>query len=310
MRHLIRALRRYISSWTAPPPRVPSVAVSPQRIGIVHPGAMGISIAASAQNSGHQVYWASEGRSAATAKRATQFGLRDSHTLANLCAECSVIISVCPPHAAEAVAQQVAAHAFTGFYVDANAIAPQRVIRMSHTLTHAGATFVDGGIIGGPVRKPGGTCLYLAGPRAQEVADWFVGGPLGTRVLSTTIGQASALKMCMSAYSKCTGALLSAILATAEQWRLREALVQQWAQEDPAFAEYVIPRVREVTAKAWRFAGEMEEVAATFREAGLPGEFHAAAAIVYRRMTHFKGVQPTPELEEILAALTQPEPRN
>jgi 3-hydroxyisobutyrate dehydrogenase-like beta-hydroxyacid dehydrogenase len=284
--------------------------MSPQRIGIVHPGAMGISIAVSAQNSGHQVYWASEGRSAATAKRATQAGLRDSHTLANLCAECSVIISVCPPHAAETVAQEVAAHAFTGFYVDANAIAPQRVIRMSHTLTQAGASFVDGGIIGGPARKPGGTWLYLAGPRAQEVADWFVGGPLGTRVLSATVGQASALKMCMSAYSKCTAALLCAILGAAEQWRLREALLQQWAQEDPGFAEYVVPRVREVTAKAWRFAGEMEEVAATFREAGLPGEFHAAAAIVYRHLAHFKGAQPTPELEEVLAALTQHEPRN
>jgi hypothetical protein len=53
----------------------------------------------------------------------------------------------------------------------------------------------------------------------------------------------------------------------------------------------------------------MEEVAATFREAGLPGEFHAAAAIVYRHLTHFKGVQPTPELEEVLAALTQPDSR-
>ena len=308
MRHLISVLRRYISSWPAPAPRVPSVAKSPQRIGIVHPGAMGISIAVSAQNSGHHVYWASEGRSAATAKRAAQFGLRDSRTLANLCAECSVLISVCPPHVAEAVAQQVAALAFTGFYVDANAIAPQRVIRMSHALIHAGATFVDGGIVGGPAWEPGGTWLYLAGSRAHEVADWFIAGPLGTRVLSTTIGQASALKMCLSAYTKGTAALLCSILATAEQWRLREALVRQWVQDDPAFADYVVPRVRDVTARAWRFAGEMEEIAATFREAGLPGEFHAAAAIVYRRLTRFKDVQPTPELEEVLAALTQTVP--
>lgn len=309
MRHLISALRRYINRLVALPPRVPSVAMPPQRIGIVHPGAMGISIAVSAQNSGHHVYWASEGRSAATAKRATQFGLRDSHTLANLCADCSVLISVCPPHAAEAVAQQVAAHAFTGLYVDANAIAPQRVIRMSHALTHAGANFVDGGIVGGPAWEPAGTWLYLAGPRAHEVEDWFVAGPLGTRVLSTTIGQASALKMCLSAYTKGTAALLCAILATAEQWQLREALVKQWVQDDSAFADYAVPRVRDISARAWRFAGEMEEIAATFREAGLPGEFHAAAAIIYRRLTHFKDVQPTPELKEVLAALTQPESR-
>jgi len=30
-----------------------------RKIGILHPGNMGISIAASAQNSGHAIYWAS-----------------------------------------------------------------------------------------------------------------------------------------------------------------------------------------------------------------------------------------------------------
>lgn len=77
------------------------------RIGILYPGEMGISIAASAQKSGHQVYWASEGRSSATHDRATKFGLRDTHTVANLCTECAILVSVCPPHAAEAVAQRV-----------------------------------------------------------------------------------------------------------------------------------------------------------------------------------------------------------
>ena len=66
-------------------------------IGILHPGAMGISIAASAKNSGHVVYWASEGRSASTRTRREQQGLYDAGTLADLCATCSVIVSVCPP---------------------------------------------------------------------------------------------------------------------------------------------------------------------------------------------------------------------
>ena len=37
--------------------------MKPERIGILHPGAMGISLAATALNGGHDVYWASEGRS-------------------------------------------------------------------------------------------------------------------------------------------------------------------------------------------------------------------------------------------------------
>src|SRR5436309_1651050 len=109
-----------------------------QRIGILHPGEMGISIAASAQNSGCEVYWASEGRRQQTRERAEQFGLRDSRTLASLCAECPIVISVCPPHAAESLANDVLAAGFTGVYVDANAIAPQRTIKIGQTMSAAG----------------------------------------------------------------------------------------------------------------------------------------------------------------------------
>jgi hypothetical protein len=140
-----------------------------ERIGILHPGAMGISLAASAQNSGRQVAWASEGRSPATRDRASKLGLRDAGSLAVLCAECSVLVSVCPPHAAEAVARDVVACGFTGLYVDANAIAPRRAIQIGQAMAEAGITFVDGGIIGGPAWDPNRTWLYLAGPQADAM---------------------------------------------------------------------------------------------------------------------------------------------
>jgi hypothetical protein len=37
----------------------------------------------------------------------------------------------------------------------------------------------------------------------------------------------------------------------------------------------------------------------------MPGEFHAAAAEIYRRLVRFKDSRATPPLEEILAALLQ-----
>jgi 3-hydroxyisobutyrate dehydrogenase-like beta-hydroxyacid dehydrogenase len=266
---------------------------------------MGISIAASAQHSGQEVYWASEGRSPATRERAARFELRDAHTVAELCATCSILVSICPPHAAESVAHDVVASAFSGLYLDANAIAPQRALRMSQALMQAGVTFVDGGIIGGPAWQPGSTWLYLSGPAATTIAACFVSGPLETRVLGATIGTASALKMCFAAYSKGTTALLCAILATAERLGVREALEQQWSHDDAGFAEQATQRARQVTAKAWRFAGEMDEIASTFRDAGMPGDFHAAAAIVYRRLARFKDAAVTPTIEEVLAALLQ-----
>ena len=99
------------------------------KIGILHPGEMGISVAASAINSGHQVYWASENRSDKTRLRAEKYGLIEIDTLLQLCQTCEIIFCICPPHAAEDVANSVIEHGFKGYYLDANAISPQRAIK-------------------------------------------------------------------------------------------------------------------------------------------------------------------------------------
>ena len=274
-------------------------------IGILHPGEMGISIAASAKNSGCEVYWVSEGRRQPTRERAAQFGLRDAQTLTQLCVECPIIISVCPPHAAESLANDVVAAGFTGVYVDANAIAPQRTIKIGETMSRRSVTFVDGGIVGFPAWRPGTTCLYLSGPRAGEVASCFSAGPLDTKVMGATIGKASALKMCYAANTKGTVALLAAIVGAAETLGVREELFAQWKHDDAALPEQVQKRIQANTSKAWRFVAEMEEISKTFSEAGVPGEFHAAAANIYRRLARFKDSRTPPTLEDILNALTE-----
>jgi len=73
--------------------------------------------------------------------------------------------------------------------------------------------------------------------------------------------------------------------------------------DDQGFSEQVNRRVRRVTAKAWRFEGEMNEIAETFQAAGLPEEFHKAAAEIYRRMSGFKDSAETPSLENVLEIL-------
>jgi prephenate dehydrogenase len=91
------------------------------KIGILYPGQMGVSVAFSIKTSGYDVYWISEGRSRHTIERAQKVGLEDVVTLANLCKRCTTIISVCPPHLAEDVAQQVLGQKYSGNYLDANA---------------------------------------------------------------------------------------------------------------------------------------------------------------------------------------------
>ena len=276
-------------------------------VGILHPGEMGISMAACAQNSGNSVYWASQGRSAQTRTRAEKLNLLDAGTLAQLCATCSAIVCVCPPDAAEDMADGVLALGFTGLYIDANAISPGRTERVGLAMTAGGAAFVDGGIIGGPAWKPNRTWLYLSGEQAQEAAALFSAGPLETAVIGDEIGKASALKMCYAAYTKGTSALLCAILASAEALGVRADLEKQWSRGGSDFAEQTTNRVRRVTAKAWRFAGEMDEIADTFEQVGLPGGFHAAAGMIYERMARFKDLGCTPELDAVLDALLDPE---
>lgn len=276
-----------------------------KKVGILHPGAMGISVAATIKNGGHAIYWASEGRSAASAARATEHGLEDGSTVALLCQTCDILVSVCPPHAAEAVAREAVGHGFRGIYIDGNAISPMRAKQIAAIVTTAGATFVDGGIIGGPAWKRGTTWLYLSGDAAETAVSIFEAGPLETEVLGLEIGQASALKMCFAAYTKGTTALLSAILGAADNLGVWPALQEQWRRYEWDLADSAPERVRRVTAKAWRFAGEMEEIAATLEATGVPGGFHEAANLVYQRTAHFKNAPDVPELTAVLNALRQ-----
>ncbi len=272
-------------------------------IGFLHPGAMGISLAATAQNSGHTVYWASAGRSAQTQARAEEHNLIEIQSLNELCETCSVIVCVCPPHAAEEVARQTLEASFDGFYLDANAISPQRAKRIDRMMDEAGVMFIDGGIIGGPAWEPGRTWLYLSGEHAEQVTECFSEGPLETCIIGKEIGKASALKMCYAAYTKGTTALLCAILAAAEELGIRKDLERQWSRNGSDFADQTARRVKRATVKAWRFTGEMDEIATTFSGAGVPAGFHEAAGEIFRRLAHFKEEPEQPSLEQVLGAL-------
>lgn len=136
-------------------------------VGFLHPGEMGVSLAAAAQRTGHTVLWAAMGRSQRARQRAADQGLRDVGSLNSLCAVCEVIGRICPPHAADSVADDFLACGYRGTYVDAHAIFPQRARRIGERLRGAGASCVDGRIVGGPAWDPGETCLYLAGEEAE-----------------------------------------------------------------------------------------------------------------------------------------------
>lgn len=233
-------------------------------VGLLHPGEMGATIGNALVAVGHEVLWASAGRSDATRERAA--GFADVHTTAELCAAASVVFAVVPPHAALEVAEELPL--FGGIYVDANAIAPA-------TAAKAGAVverFVDGGIVGGPPDPR----LYLSGSEAETVAALFAGSQVEARV----VGDASALKVAYAGWTKGSAALLLALRAYAERTGVWDALGAEWPSE---LHERLASAERSAEKKGWRWIGEMEEIAAALETEQLPPGFHRAAAEMYRR---------------------------
>jgi 3-hydroxyisobutyrate dehydrogenase-like beta-hydroxyacid dehydrogenase len=251
-------------------------------VGVMHPGAMGSAVGA-ALTVCHEVLWASDGRSEATVQRARAAGLTDVGDVAALLGRAEVVLCICPPHAAQSVAERVAG--FGGLYVDANAVSPQTARDVGALLAPGRARFVDGGIIGPPPTQPGTTRLYLSGADAPAVAALFDTGPLQTVVLPGEAGAASALKLTYAAWTKGTAALLLAIRAAARAHGVEDALLSEWALSQPDLAARSAGAARAAAEKGWRWEGEMREVAATFADAGLPDGFHLAAADLFARAT-------------------------
>lgn len=256
-------------------------------VGVLHPGAMGASLGSALKPAAAAVVWAAAGRTQATSKRAELADLVGVPDVAAVARRCDVIISICPPHAAVDVAEQVAAalperSGPPPVYVEANAVSPATVRRIADLLGPA-ATLVDGAVIGPPAWQPGASVLWLAGPGAAPIAGLFAGSPFEARVLGPHPGAASALKACFALQSKALPALWLALDEAAERAGVAEALAGELRRSGIDLAGRLAEVESRLEDKAWRWVGEMEEAAAALAELGVPDGFSLAAAEVYRR---------------------------
>jgi 3-hydroxyisobutyrate dehydrogenase-like beta-hydroxyacid dehydrogenase len=263
-------------------------------IGLLHPGEMGAAVAGCLAGRGYQVLWVPAGRSPATAARAAAAGLTAAAgpdaagQAADLARRAGIILSICPPHAALPVARAVAAAAFTGIYVDANAVSPGTAREVAAAVESAGARYVDGGIIGSPPGAAGSTRLYLSGPHAGPVAALFAGTALEPRVIGERgLTAASAVKMAYAGWTKGTAALILAVRALARAEGVEDTLLAEWALSQPGLAERSAGAARSAAGKGWRWTGEMSEISVSMEAHGLPGGFHQAAADVFRDPDRF-----------------------
>ncbi|MGI5359959.1 DUF1932 domain-containing protein [Streptomyces sp. CA-252508] len=252
-------------------------------IGILHPGSMGAAVAACAATNAAEALWCETGRSAASAERAAQFGLTPVATLSELLDRSDIVISLCPPAAAENLASDVAGHRFAGVYVEANAINPERAQRIA-ALLGPDAIVVDGGVVGSPPVGGKTPTLYLSGAASatERIEGLFAGTAVRTAVLGTEVGKASALKLAYASFQKTSRVLVALAVGMAREHGVDQELIEVASRRtDSYLAE---PQyVAKTAARAWRWGPELEEAADAFAAAGLPPEMLRAAASTLAR---------------------------
>jgi L-threonate 2-dehydrogenase len=255
-------------------------------VAVIAPGMMGSAVGQCMVESGLEVRTLLAGRSEATvarAKAAGMVGVSDEQVAAS-----DIILSILPPGDALGLAERLApvlrAAPKKPIFVDCNALNPGTVLQIARVIEETGATFVDGGIIGGPP-KPGskGTKIYLSGEAAPRVAELTKYG-LQMPIQPGPIGAASAMKMSYAGITKGFTALGTAMMLAASRAGTAEDLKVELSSSQPALFGWLTRQTPNMYSKAYRWVAEMEEIAQFVGEDPAARQFYEGAARLYERI--------------------------
>ena len=259
--------------------------MTPIRIAILMPGDMGHAVGRVLREHGYDVISFLGGRSERTCKLAMAAGIRDTESLATVIDQVDMILSILPPASAlsqaKAVASAMAEIGSMPVYVDCNAVSPQTVLEVGDTITTAGAAFIDAGIIGlAPGKGP--TCrFYVSGSDLEPITS-LNGKGIEVISVGSEIGRASSLKMAYAGLTKGTWTLHTAVLLAAQQLNVLPEFLDELDFSQSGALSVMQNRIPQLPADSGRWAGEMEEIAATFADVGVPSGFHKGAAEIFR----------------------------
>ena len=285
-----------------------------RRIAILSPGEMGHSVGRCLLADGFDVATCLTGRSERTRTLTAAAGIRDEPDLDELVRNTDLILAILVPDRARALAGQVAeVMKRTGSspaYADCNAISPDSAREIDRVVTAAGGRFIDAGIIGGPPGADEQTRFYASGPH-EAILTQLDGHGILVRPLGGEVGRASGIKMCYASVTKGTSALHAAALTAAEVMGLGEELLAEFAESQGQRLK-AMSGVNSLSAKAFRWIGEMREIAATYERAGVSPGFHKGAEHIFRLIAESPIGHERPEtvdrnrtLEETVAILAE-----
>jgi 3-hydroxyisobutyrate dehydrogenase-like beta-hydroxyacid dehydrogenase len=235
------------------------------RIAIIAAGEMGAAIGRRLVERGAEVTTSLAGRSPASRQRAERAGMIAVDEDTDLIARADLFLSILPPAEALSLVRRLAPALKSRpqglLYVDCNAIAPVTVRQVGEIAVDAGARFADVGIIGGPPRADGySPHLYASGEGAAALSTLRDFG-LDIRPVDGGIGAASALKLSYAALTKGLSAIAVAVARGAEDGHCAAALRAEFAESQPQLLAWLRRQIPGIYPKAYRWVGEMEEIA-------------------------------------------------
>lgn len=255
-------------------------------VGIMSPGDMGSGVGGALKKNGLSVLTALDGRSEESSKRASDQLIEDVGSLDELVKASDLILSILVPSEALSFAREVAESMVrinkNIAVADCNAVSPATGKQIDEIITAAGGQFIDAGIIGGSPRSGAVPRIYASGEHASILGE-LDGKGIKVPVLNGPVGHASGLKMCYAAITKGTAALYASTLMTAKSLGLFEDLVHE-LEGSQATTLAAMDGVNSISAKAFRWIGEMEEIATTFEDAGSTPMTHMGAAETFQRI--------------------------
>lgn len=170
------------------------------------------------------------------------------------------------------------------FFFDCNSCAPSTKLAAADVIGAAGGRYVDVAVLAPVHPKLHRTPLLIGGPAAEDALAILTDLDMDARIAGPRIGQASSIKMLRSVMIKGLEALTAECMLAARRAGVEEAVLASLQASDPGFdwtarSAYNLERM---IVHGERRAAEMEEVARTLRDLGLPDRM-ASATVEWQR---------------------------
>jgi 3-hydroxyisobutyrate dehydrogenase-like beta-hydroxyacid dehydrogenase len=203
--------------------------------------------------------------------RAREAGAIYLESIGEVVNKAEIILSVVPPEASLAAAQEAALQLRPGkMYLDLTSSFPGDMKTLSALIEPTGARFVDGAMMGALPIFGHKVLIYVSSPHAEEVARLLNQRGMNLQTVGKEPGQASAIKLILSISTKGLEALLLEMLLAAHPYEVEEQVLLAFNQFFVKGPEAMINRfVGSDAVHSGRRAKEMESSVRLLKSLGV-----------------------------------------